>query len=89
MNSTLMPTKQGQICKITSDIADMELEDVFIVTENAAEFDNDDDILVVNLKELQRNQKNPDVAERISVRKEELVVVAEDLTAYIQSWNLK
>ncbi|RWY47480.1 hypothetical protein EPL05_21795 [Mucilaginibacter gilvus] len=67
----------------------MELEDVFIVTENAAEFDNDDDILVVNLKELQRNQKNPDVAERISVRKEELVVVAEDLTAYIQSWNLK
>lgn len=89
MNSTLMPTKPGQICKIVSGIADMEPEDVYIVTEDPSGFENDDDIMVVNLKDLQRNLKNPANAERIPVRKEELVVVGDDLTAYVQSWKDK
>ncbi|MDO3643488.1 hypothetical protein [Mucilaginibacter sp. L3T2-6] len=89
MNSTLMPTKPGQICKIVSGIADMEPEEVYILTEDPSKFENDDDILVVNLKDLQRNIKNPANAERIPVRKEELVVVGDDLTSYVHSWNNK
>jgi hypothetical protein len=84
-----MPSKAGQICKIISTIADMEPEDVFIVTEDPSVFDDEDDILVVNLKDLQRNVKNPDNAERIPVRKDELVVVGDDLTTYVRSWNIK
>ena len=87
--NTLMPTKPGQVCKIISDVADMEPEDVFIVAEDPADFDAEDDILVVNLKELQRNIKQPENAERIAVTKNELVVVAEDLSAYVQTWNIK
>lgn len=89
MNSMLMPTRAGQICKIISDIADLEPEEVFIVTEDPGQFDKDDDILVVALKELQRNIKDPNAAEKTPVRKKTLVVVAEDLAAYIQSWNEK
>jgi hypothetical protein len=89
MNSTLMPSKPGQICKIVSAVADMEPVDVYIVTEDPSEFDDEDNILVVNLKDLQRNIKNPDNAERIPVRKIELVVVGDDLNTYIQSWNIK
>ncbi|MFC0513103.1 hypothetical protein ACFFGT_02790 [Mucilaginibacter angelicae] len=67
----------------------MEPEDVYIVTEDPSEFSAEDDILVVNLKELQRNVTNPDNAQRIPVRKDELVVVGDDLATYVQSWNIK
>jgi hypothetical protein len=87
MNSMLMPTKAGQICKIVSVFADMEQQEVYIVTEDPLDFKEDDEILVVALNELQRNVKNPENAERLPVRKEQLVVVGEDLTSYVQSWN--
>jgi hypothetical protein len=87
MDLSLMPSKPGQICKIVSDIPDMEEEEIFIVSEDPADFDNDDEILVVGLKDLQRNLKNPDSAERIGVRKNQLVVIGDDLETYIQSWN--
>jgi len=87
MNSTLMPARPGQICKIVSDVADQEPEEVYIVAEDPADFDSDEDILVVNLKDLQRNVRNPENAERLPVRKDELVVVAEDLEGYIKTWN--
>jgi len=87
MELSLIPTHPGQICKIKSNIPDMEDEDVFIVSEDPANFDNDDEILVVGLKELQLNIKNPDNAERLSVRKDQLVVISNNLETYIQSWN--
>lgn len=89
MNSILMPSIPGQICKIVSAIPDMEEEEVYIVTEDPAEFDEEDDILVVSLKSLQRNIKQPELAEKISVKKNELVVVANDLNSYVNSWNQK
>jgi hypothetical protein len=89
MNSTLMPTIPGQICKIVSGVADMEEEEVYIVTEDPAEFDDDDEILVVGLTDLQRNIKDPQLAERLHVRKADLVVVGNDLTSYVDSWNKK
>lgn len=87
MDISLIPARPGQICKITSSVPDMEEEEVFIISEDPADFSDDDEIMVVGLKELQRNLKDPDNAERISVRKDQLVVVAEDLPGYIQSWN--
>ena len=87
MDISITPTRPGQICKIVSNIPDMESDQVYIVAEDPAGFADDDEILVVNLRELQRNAKNPDVATRESVRKDELVVISEDLENYIKSWN--
>ncbi|MEO7214545.1 MAG: hypothetical protein ABIX36_17195 [Mucilaginibacter sp.] len=87
MDNLLMPERPGQICKIISDVPDKESEDVYIVTEDPAQFDGDDNILVVNLKELQRNVAHPGNAERIAIPKNELIVVGEDLTSYVHSWN--
>lgn len=82
-----MPAKPGQICKIVSDVPDMEEREVYIVAEDPADFEDDEEIAVVALTELQRNVKNPDNARRIQVAKDQLVVVAEDLEAYVLSWN--
>ena len=89
MKSTLMPTRPGQMCKIVSSVADLEPDEVYIVAEDPADFNGDDEIQVVNLKDLQRNIKHPEEAERLPVRKDELVVIAEDLESYIKSWNDK
>jgi hypothetical protein len=87
MDVSLIPDKPGQICKVISGIPDMEEYEVYIVSEDPEDFDNGDDILVVALGELQRNIKNPDNAERISERKDQLVVVGDDLESYVRSWN--
>jgi len=87
MDINLMPNKPGQICKIISPIPDIEPEEAFIVSEDPAPFENQDEILVVSLTELQRNIRQPENAKRLSVRKDQLVVVSEDLTAYVHSWN--
>lgn len=87
MDISLTPMKPGQICKIVSDIPDMEEEEVYIISEDPADFNDDEEILVVGLKELQRNIENPDNAERLGIRKDQLIVVGDDLEAYVQSWN--
>lgn len=87
MDISLIPVKPGQICKVVSPIPDMEEYEVYIVAEDPADFGNEDEIQVVALGELQRNQRNPDRAERIAVRKDNLVVVGEDLESYVLSWN--
>jgi hypothetical protein len=87
MDFSIIPSRPGQICKIVSDIPDMESDQIYIIAEDPADFADDDEILVVNLKELQRNVKDPNAAERESVRKDELVVISEDLENYIKSWN--
>ncbi|RFZ91117.1 hypothetical protein D0C36_19440 [Mucilaginibacter conchicola] len=89
MNPKLIPTKPGQICKIVSTIADLEPEEVYIVTENPEDFDNDEEILVVSLTELQRNVSDTNQASRTSVKKSGLVVVGENLQEYVRSWNEK
>lgn len=89
MEMTLMPTKPGQIVKIICNVPDLESSDVYIVSEDPIDIADDDDVLIVRLKELQRNIRNPKKAERISVKKDQLVVVSEDLASHIQSWNDK
>jgi hypothetical protein len=87
MDISLIPARPGQICKIISETPDMEQAEVYIVSEDPAVFDDDDEIMVVSLTELQRNVKNPHNAERIPVRKNQLVVVSDDLEDYVASWN--
>ncbi|MCX2483260.1 hypothetical protein [Pedobacter sp. MR2016-24] len=65
----------------------MEPDQIYIIAEDPADFAHNDEILVVNLKELQRNVKDPSAAARESVRKDELVVISEDLENCIKSWN--
>ncbi|MFS2187257.1 hypothetical protein ACCC92_11335 [Mucilaginibacter sp. Mucisp84] len=87
MDLSIIPSRPGQICKIVSDIPDLESDRVYIVAEDPVDHADDDEILVVDLKELQRNIKDPDAAARESIRKDELVVISEDLENYIRSWN--
>ena len=89
MDASLIPTRPGQICKIISVVPDMESDRVYIVAEDPADFSNNDELLIVDLKELQRNVSNPDQAKRISIRKDQLVVVGENLESYIKSLNNK
>lgn len=87
MDTSLLPAKPGQICKIISGVPDMEEQEVYIVAVDPADFEDDEQIAVVALTELQRNVRNPDQARRIAIAKDQLVVVAEDLEAYVLSWN--
>jgi hypothetical protein len=89
MDNLLMPVRLGQICKVISPTPDKDREEAFIITEDPADFDADDNILVVSLTELQRNIRHPENAERIAVPKNELVVVGDDLESYVASWNIK
>lgn len=81
------PTQPGQICQIIRPISGENSEDVYIIAEDPQSFSGEETIQVVNLKELQRNINNPQMAKRISVAKEGLDVIADSLDLYIKSWN--
>jgi len=85
----ILPSKPGQICRIVHPLSDEDPEDVYIVSEDPALFDNYDTIYVTNLKDLQRNIAKPLFAPQIAIIKGELTVVAEHLESYINSWNNK
>ena len=52
--STIIPKTEGQICKIVNPLPDENPEDVYIVAEDPAVFDEDENIYIVNLKDLQK-----------------------------------
>lgn len=82
-----MPTKEGQICRVINPLSDENPEDVFLISEDPSPFDDEDNIYVVNLKDLQRNVKTPYLTTPIPVLKKELIVLADNLEDYILSWN--
>ena len=84
--STIIPKTEGQICKIVNPLPDENPEDVYIVAEDPAVFDEDENIYIVNLKDLQKNV-NGLIIPQISIAKNELTVIAENLEEYIDSWN--
>lgn len=84
---TTIPSLPGQICKLINPLDDNELNEVYIIAEDPQPFDDDDTIYVVALKELQRNIRHPESAAQISVTKNELTVVSDNLEGYIKSWN--
>lgn len=85
--ATVFPSSEGQICRILNVLADENPEDVFIVTEDPTPFEDDENIYIVNLKDLQRNVRNPSIIPQISIAKNELIVIAKNLEEYIKSWN--
>lgn len=85
--SIIIPTNEGQICRLVNPMADENPEDVYIVAEDPSVFDVDETIYVVSLNDLQRNIHNPVFASQIPVIRNELSVIAEDLETYIGSWN--
>jgi NADPH-dependent ferric siderophore reductase len=86
---TEIPSRAGQICRFLNPLNDEDQDDVFIVAEDPQAFDDEDEIDVVNLRNLQRNLHQPESAQRISVQKNELRVIAADLAEYIAGWNIK
>jgi len=87
MSEQKVPTKQGQICKITSTYPDEHPAETYLVLEDLTPYSNDAIIYVVSITDLQRNAANPTLSPRKAVTKSELTVVAEDLTSYVESWN--
>lgn len=82
-----IPTTEGQICEVIDPTTGQKSEDVFIVIDNPQLYSDSDKIRVVALNELQRNAANPNLAKRILIPKNILNTLAENLTAYIESWN--
>ena len=84
MNTTLLPTRQGQICKLVNQQSD----EVYIVTESdPSSYHNDATIDTVTLNDLQRNISQPSLAPRKLIKKSDLEVIADDLKTYVESWN--
>jgi hypothetical protein len=82
-----IPQKEGQICKIINPLDDESPDDVYIVAEDPQPYGPDDNIYVVNLKDLQRNISTPLLVQQTAIPKNELAVIANDIDSYIQSWN--
>jgi len=88
MNNQKVPTKQGQIVKITNPYPDENPAETYLVTEDVSVYSDDATIYIVSITELQRNIANPALSQRKVVTKSGLTVVAEDLTSFIESFNL-
>jgi hypothetical protein len=82
-----LPTQAGQICEILHPIHDENPDDVYIIAEDPAPFDPEDEIYIVKLRDLQKNLNNLSAAPQIQVAKSDLNVIANNLEEYIKSWN--
>jgi len=87
MNDQVIPTKQGQICKLVKPYPDENPAESYLVLEDVSDYADNAIIYVVSVTDLQRNIHNPTASPRKAVTKKELTVVAEDLTSYVESWN--
>ena len=87
MNGKTIPTMQGQIVKITNPLPDENPTETYIITEDISVYPDDATIYVVSITDLLRNVANPALAPRKAIKKSELLVVADGLTSYVQSWN--
>jgi hypothetical protein len=83
----IMPERTGQICRFINPCEGDDLGSVYIIAENPSLYDDHESIDIVNLKELQRNIRNPLNAVRMSAVKADLAVISQSLEEYIQSWN--
>ena len=86
MNDKTVPTRQGQICKITNPLPDENPAEAYIITEDVS---GDGDVLlhVVSLTDLQRHISNPALTPCKAIMRSEFTLIAEDLTRFVESWN--
>ena len=81
------PTTQGQICKVIDPSPDENPAEAYLITEDVSSYADNAIIYVVSITDLQRNVRNPSLTPRKAVAKSELTVIANDLVAYVESWN--
>lgn len=83
-----IPTHPGQICRLRNPFEDEDPADVYVVAEDPQPYDNEDNIYVVNLKDLQRSLTSPLLAPQIAIAKNELIVISSSIESYIAAWNM-
>ena len=83
----MIPSKQGQVCKLTNPAQDENPQEAYLIIEDVSNYPSNQITYVVSITDLQRNIANPPRAPRKAVSLDEMTVVAEDLTSYVQSWN--
>jgi len=88
MSHQIVASKQGQIVKLTNPLLDENPAETYLVLEDLTPYADDAIIYIVSITDLQRNIANPASSPRKAVTKSELTVVAEDLTSYVESWNM-
>jgi len=86
-NQKILPSKQGQVCKITNPLPDENPAETYLITEDISVYPDDATIYVVSLTDLQRSISNPALTPRKAIIKSDLNVVADDLKTYVESWN--
>jgi hypothetical protein len=87
MDNPNIPSKQGQIVKLTNPLPDENPAETYLILEDLDNYSDNAIIYVVSITDLQRNIANPSLSPRKAVTKSELTLVAQDLTNYIQSFN--
>lgn len=80
-----IPQKEGQICKIINPLNDESPDDVYIVAEDPRPYGPDDNIYVVNLKDLQRKISTLILVQQNAILENKLAVIPNDINSYIQS----
>ncbi|MEO3402948.1 hypothetical protein AAFN85_03535 [Mucilaginibacter sp. CAU 1740] len=73
----------GQIC----EVEDRDPSDVFLITQSDIIASGDNDVEAVRLRDLQRNLSDPSAVIRVRIPFTSLKIIANDLEAYIESWN--
>ena len=81
MDNKMIPSKQGQIVKLTNPLPGENPAETYLILEDLASYADNAIIYVVSITDLQRNITNPTLAPRKAVIKSELTVIAEDLTS--------
>ena len=87
MNTQKTPTTQGQICKLNIPFPGEDPMETYILVDSSEDIAKNEMLQVVSITQLQRHMREPNTAPRITVKKEQLKVVAQDLTSFIESFN--
>ena len=87
MKNQTIPSKQGQIVKLTNPMSDENPAETYLILEDLTTYQDNAIIYVVSITDIQRNISNPTLAPRKAVTKSELTVIADDLASYVESWN--
>lgn len=85
MNNPVIPTKQGQICKLVNPPSAEKAAEAYLILEDVTSYDDTAIIHVISLLDLQENMANPTASPLQAFVKSDLTVVAEDLRSYLES----
>src|SRR5690348_9755984 len=85
MNNPVIPTTQGQICKLLHPPSLEKAAEAYLILEDLTSYEDTAIIYVISLSDLQKNIENPTASPLQAFIKSDLSVVAEDLKSYLDS----